>query len=719
MRLPVLITAALFLTADVAAQQPAVPQRSDANATIRSSSQEVLLDIVVRDKKGRPVKDLEPNDFEISDAGAVEKIKSFRLVTGNEVSTKEPNQQTENKKHQQAPVIDPTREVRLVTLAFERLGPDGRNLSRQAVRDLLKGELAPNVYYGVFMIDQRLAVLQQYTRDKDAVMRAVDKATSASYSLYTSESDRIEQELKVVAAENAAQTSTDVSGSGPPSAGQMGGMAVAAMAQMTLNMLQLNQTMDRAQAGRASIYGLMSLVKEQYRLPGRKTLLYFSEGLLIPEFLVDQFEAIIGMANRANVSVYAVDAKGLVTYAQNSAGGSMLQEAVASSRSQQNNRPQAVTPDQVRALDVADDSTRSNTQNSLADLSQSTGGFLVADTNDLRKPLQRISEDIGTYYEVTYSPTIDRYDGTFRKIAVKVSRPDVRVQTRSGYFALPFIQGQTLMPYELPMLNALSSTPVPRKIPFHSAALQFRDKYGNSNAAFVIEVPLDGIRFTKDDAAQKFKTHLSVMAIIKNSQGAIVDKFSRDVPAQGPLTELAATQAGHFIYTQHKELPPGRYTLETAVLDRESMEVSAKRQVLMVAPQAKGLAVSSLALVRSISSEASQGDPDDPFEFKGGKVTPTLDDTIKRAPGSDLSLYFAVYTQPGASEPPKLTIEFLQEGRVVGRGEPTLPAADPTGRITYIANSPVTNLKPGQYVIQATVKQGDQVAQQRTVVTLE
>ena len=53
----------------------------------------------------------------------------------------------------------------------------------------------------------------------------------------------------------------------------MGGMAVAAMAQMTLNMLQFSQAMERTQQGRASIFGLMSLVKEQYRLPGRKTLL--------------------------------------------------------------------------------------------------------------------------------------------------------------------------------------------------------------------------------------------------------------------------------------------------------------------------------------------------------------------------------------------------------------------------------------------------------------
>jgi len=58
-------------------------------------------------------------------------------------------------------------------------------------------------------------------------------------------------------------------------------------------------------------------------------------------------------------------------------------------------------------------------------------------------------EDIDTHYELSYSPQIDKYDGHFRKISVKIARNDIRVQTRSGYFALPAMEGQSVMPYEV------------------------------------------------------------------------------------------------------------------------------------------------------------------------------------------------------------------------------------------------------------------------------
>jgi hypothetical protein len=61
------------------AQAPA-PQKPADGTTIRSSAEEVLLDIVVRDKKGRLVRDIEQNEIEISDDGVTQKLKSFRLV---------------------------------------------------------------------------------------------------------------------------------------------------------------------------------------------------------------------------------------------------------------------------------------------------------------------------------------------------------------------------------------------------------------------------------------------------------------------------------------------------------------------------------------------------------------------------------------------------------------------------------------------------------------
>ena len=44
-------------------------------------------------------------------------------------------------------------------------------------------------------------------------------------------------------------------------------------------------------------------------------------------------------------------------------------------------------------------------------------------------------EEVDTHYEISYPPTSERDDGHFRKIEVKLTRPGLRVDTRSGYFA--------------------------------------------------------------------------------------------------------------------------------------------------------------------------------------------------------------------------------------------------------------------------------------------
>ena len=53
---------------------------------IRAVTQEVLLDVVVRDHKGRLIRDLRPEEIEVYDDGVRQKLTSFRLVTGSDVA---------------------------------------------------------------------------------------------------------------------------------------------------------------------------------------------------------------------------------------------------------------------------------------------------------------------------------------------------------------------------------------------------------------------------------------------------------------------------------------------------------------------------------------------------------------------------------------------------------------------------------------------------------
>src|SRR5690349_16874258 len=124
-----------------------LPARAQQPSTIRSTSEEVVLDVIVRDKKGKTIKDLKPEDVEVLDNGQKREIKSFRLVEGREAVTGSARKE-----------LDPLRQVRLVTLLFERLGQNGRRLAREAALDLIKDD-QQNVYYAVMTLDQQLNAL--------------------------------------------------------------------------------------------------------------------------------------------------------------------------------------------------------------------------------------------------------------------------------------------------------------------------------------------------------------------------------------------------------------------------------------------------------------------------------------------------------------------------------------------------------------------------------
>ncbi len=700
------------------AQQSPQPVQQTSKPSITSTSQEVLLDVVVRDKKGHLIKNLAATDFQVTDDGEPQQIRSFGLVTESGATLAPTSGPAGVSAAKSGAALDPLRQVRIMTLVFDRLGTDARNIARTAVNDLLKSETGSNLFFSVFSIDQRLSVLQQYTTDKDLVRKAVGKVTSSASSLYKSESDQIEQELKTLATQEAAGASVPTPANAAPNGGSL---ASVALAQLTLNMLQFSQTLDRTLQGRSTLFALKSLITQQYRLPGRKTVLFFCEGLNIPPEYSEEFQGLISSANRANVSVYGIDARGLVTFSQNGAAGSLLQEAVNGSRSQQVNRSGPVTRDQVTSSDRGEEAIRANSQNALAELSDKTGGFLIANTNDLRTNLRRITEDVDTHYELAYSPNIPNFDGHFRKIAVHVDRPDVRLQTRSGYYALPFVSGNSLLPYELPMLNALTTAPLPREIPFRASGLHFRAPAGEPEAVVVIDIPLDGIEFIKEEASHTYQTHFSVLAILKDPQGSVVRKFSQDVPRQGPLDKLDAFKLGHFIYSQHASLPAGRYTLETAIMDRKTGKVSAKKSSMLVPPASEAVGISSLVRVRSVSASdtADTGSSNDPFQFSTGKVSPGLDESTKAGPGSALSYFFTVYGPAGSQASPDLTVEFLQDGKVVGRGNPKLPLPDNRGFIPYIATTPLDTFKAGQYEMRVAVTQDGKVAAERTVFTIE
>jgi VWFA-related protein len=137
-----------------------------------SGGEEVLLDVVVRDKKGHLIKDLKPEDFSVLDNGQKKSIKSFRLVEGKEgVSSTGGRTQ-----------LDPLRQIRLVTLIFHGLDQNGRVLCRDAAMTLIKSELGQNVYMSVLSIGHNLQAIQPFTNDRELLKKAIIRATGGANS---------------------------------------------------------------------------------------------------------------------------------------------------------------------------------------------------------------------------------------------------------------------------------------------------------------------------------------------------------------------------------------------------------------------------------------------------------------------------------------------------------------------------------------------------------
>jgi len=693
----------------VYAQQPQTP--SAAGPAVRATAAEVLLDVVIRDKKGHRVDDLKPEDFQIFDNGEPKKITSFRLVHGGE-AIGAGGTRTQ---------LDPLRQIRLVTMIFHCSDNNARRLAHDAALDLLKGELPQNVYMAIMTIDFKLEVLQAFTNDTALLRQAIERATRSHVTDFSKDTETVRRQLEQMLGPNAggAQTLQEqinnsaptLTGGGPPT--NPGAFATVAMAQMLLEMIRTEQSYAMSEGGRVTVYSLLDAVKEQYRLPGRKSILYFSEGVVIPQELQEQLNQILSIANRANVSFYTVDAHGLMTTSTNEATVDMLNAAAQSSRDQATTVSGPVKPDQANVIDTGIASTRANPQTALEELAESTGGALIANTNDLRGPLHKLAEDIQTYYEISYNPEIKTYDGSFRKITIKLASSELRVQSRSGYIALPpaLAKGSVLRSFEVPLLTALDSPELPKAFSYEATAMHFRGRQGEPVCELVMDVPLADVTLEKQGTGES-SGRLSYVALLKDGHGEVVKKFQNERAFNVPAEKLEGFKASHFIYTEHFELPPGPYTVETAVLDGRGNRISAGKSSLTMPPAATTLALSSVTFVRNTRDREASSQETDPLVVGTKVISPSLNPVVSKAGTEALPFYMVIYPDKNALETPQLVMEFSRGGQVLGRGPAQLGEPDKDGRIQFVATVPLARLEPGDFTLRFVVKQGAETAEE-------
>ncbi len=700
------------------AQEPPPP-------SIQTKGEEVLLDVVVRDKKGAPVTNLTQADLTVLDQGQSRPIKAFRLVRGTESISP----------GGQASQLDPLRQNRLVSLVFSRMEPGTRVLARQAALELLRTDLPQNLYIGVFMLDQNLNAVQQFTTDRELLRKAIDKATTAAYSDFGALSANLRQSVQNLIGPNQygmqsleQQAAAMTVGGGPQSGPDPGAAFNALAAQILVQMLTFSERADVTESGRAIIYALLAAVQAQSQLPGRKALIYFSNGFFIPQGAQDTFAAVISAANRNNLSFYPIDARGLVvgdTTAAGINGEATSHLAGAAQSSASNGQTTAIgdnhiTMESALSFDLALEAGKYNTQDTLAILAQETGGFLTANTNDFRLPMQRIANELETYYEVSYDPQLTLYDGSFHHVAVNTARGDFHAITRAGYFALPHsAMSGGLSAFEIPLLRALATHPPAHAFAFESGAMHFHGEDRLATCGFLIDMPMTNITLRENKAKGTLNGGASYVALVKDERGEVVKKLQGDIPIEITPDQSLSFKQSRFTDMEYFDIAPGHFTVEVAMLDKESGQTSTRRSVLFVPKPAPGLSMSSVSLIRKWRPKEPDASADDPFVFGDKTITPTLVPKINKSVSTSLPFYMVVYPDSTNAAPLSLMLEFTRDGRAKRLATAALPAPDAQGRIQYVANAPIDQFEPGNYAVRFIVEQGKEVAQENFAIVLE
>ena len=577
-----------------------------------------------------------------------------------------------------------------------------------------------NAFVGVFQINLSLTTVQNFTTDPKLAMQGIDKASAMVSSSFESNTLRVAGEDAMLLRQNSMAQSVAAAGQSNPSAGGAAGAAMAdqMMQQMQSRMQETFEQLQRDQQGYATTNGLMALVNTMQRLPGRKAVIFFSEGLALPPNVQQHFRSVINAANRANVSIYAVDAAGLRTESTLAAS---RDEINARSRRRMDNLDRAASNTDgplTKGLERNEDLLQLNPQNGLSQLAAETGGTFIGNTNQIGPKLREVDDDLSSYYLMSYVSANENYDGKFRNITVKVKRGGVDFLARKGYYAVPPTGSTPMFYYEAQPLAALSRGTPPREFPLLLTGLHFPENGRPGRVAVEVEAPASAFTFVNDAEKKVYTTDFSFVVLVRDQQShQVVEKLSYHYALVGPSDGATALKKTKILFYRDINLPPGKYQLEAVAFDAVSSKASVKHGLLEVPEAEEGqLRLSSVALIQR--AEQIKEKLESPFRLGEVLIYPNLGEPIHKS-ARQMGFYFNVYPAKGATETPKLTLELAQNDKTIAQIPLKLPPADETGRIQYASALPLDSLSPGPFELRAIVSDGKRTLRRSAAFTLE
>jgi VWFA-related protein len=620
----------------------------DAAAADGSAGREVRLHAIVRDSKGRIVRNLEAADFAVTENGAAVSVSDARFIRAGD-----------------GPIW--------LTLVFDRMRGEPARLARESAYALLS-EAHPGARIAVWAVGQGLCPLAPYTDDRKTIRTAVDAGTAKA----------------------------------PPAGAPPAGEA--------LSIIRAAERLAREGRFSERAASLIAVARGLGALQGRKAIVYFSEGLALAGPGDESLAAIASAASLANATIYAVDATGLAITKEEQAARAIAISSRDSIKRQAlyhpdvdapRNTPSNTLDPGLGAANISEAAAPGGQEASpLELLAGKTGGFVTAQGHDVRTRMRRLAEELANYYEISYSRPADA-DGRYRAVRVSVANGKGLARVPDGFYAAAGDLGGGLLPYEAALFDVLRRAPVSDFVA-HSAVTQFRASGSDRPlVSLAVEVPGNGLQFDEDAAAGVFHAHLSVLALIRDDRGAIVERFGRDMPLQATPLLLDQMRGRRFLFQELVELPQGNYTLETAVQDRLAGHYHASRLRFAVKPAGSGLSLSGLALVRYIAAAGENAQPDGAFQLAGKSVAPAVERVVAGGPGASITLFFRVYPAH-APDPVELSFEIVRDGRAVVRKPLRTDPADDSARVISLD---VSGLPSGAYEVKVIATQARERAE--------
>jgi VWFA-related protein len=515
----------------------------------------VNVDVYVTDKDGRAVHGLTADDFELFEDGKPVAITNFYAVEGGRraptVAAAEPVGPAEPE-IPGVPAVEPVPEdqrLRLIVYIDNfNIHPFNRNRVMRELRVFLNEKLDRDDQVMLATYDRSLHIRHSFTSDPGAIAGALSELEKLSGHAVHHDSERrdalrnIEESRSVIEGMNHARS----------------------YAQSTYNDLSF------------SISALKDIVDSLAGMPGRKAVLYVSDGLqmragedvfyavqdkygerstsLTEAFQFDvsrRFTELAAQANANRVSFYTIDAAGLRVYDSTTAEYGGSPGAGAGSR---------VFIDQVRI---------SNLQAPLQLLAERTGGVAILNANNVLPSLEKIAQDFDSYYSLGYTPS-HFGDGRYYKIEVKLKKPvrGTRVRHREGYRDKSVearMTDGTLAALNFPM----EDNPL-------GIDLQFGTPQRRDDGFFVVPVhvriPLGRLVLVPRGQTHAAKLRLFVGAM--DSDGGTSDVQQAPVPIEIPSGDVATAVNKHYVYTVSLLMRPGEQRIAVGLRDDIAAQAS-------------------------------------------------------------------------------------------------------------------------------------------------